>query len=74
MAPANENQPGSSRSFNHCQHRFNGYLRFRPGVVQTERFDVTGDWQGSIWFDHDKQFVKAEYMSNKRKVTVLLDP
>lgn len=43
-------------------------------TIQTERFDITGDWQGSVWFDQDKQFVKAEYLSEKRKVTVVLDP
>jgi hypothetical protein len=43
-------------------------------TIQAERFDFTGDWKGSVWFDHDKQFVKAEYMSNKRLVTVMMDP
>jgi len=43
-------------------------------TIQTERFDFTGDWKGSVWFDHDKQFVKAEYMSDKRLVTVVIDP
>lgn len=49
-------------------------LSWNGKSIQTERFDITGDWQGSIWFDHDKQFMQAEYMSNKRKVTVVLDP
>ncbi len=43
-------------------------------TIQAERFDFTGDWQGSVWFDHDKQFLKAEYVSNKRLVTVVMDP
>lgn len=43
-------------------------------TIQTERFDFTGDWQGSVWFDQDKQFVKAEYVTNKRHVTVVIDP
>jgi len=46
----------------------------RGESIQTERFDITGDWKGSVWFDHNKQFVKAQYMSDKRLVTVLMDP
>lgn len=49
-------------------------LSWNGETIQTERFDITGDWQGSVWFDRDKRFMKAEYLSNKRKVTVVLDP
>lgn len=42
--------------------------------IKAERFDFSGDWQGSVWFDHNKQFVKAEYVSNKRLITVVMDP
>ncbi len=43
-------------------------------TVQTYRFDFSGDWQGSVWFDHNKQFVKAEYLSEKRLISVVMDP
>jgi len=43
-------------------------------TTQALRFDFTGDWQGSVWFDHNKQFVKAEYLSDKRLITVVMDP
>ena len=43
-------------------------------TIEAERFDFIGDWKGSIWFDRDRQFLKAEYVSNKRLVTVLIDP
>jgi len=49
-------------------------LPWNGKTIRTERFDFTGDWEGSVWFDQDKQFVKAEYLSDKRKVTILLDP
>jgi hypothetical protein len=42
--------------------------------IPTERFDFAGDWKGSVWFDDDKQFVKAEYKSKGRTVIVLMDP
>lgn len=42
--------------------------------VETERFDFTGEWQGSVWFNHDKDFVKAQYQSGGRQVTVVMDP
>lgn len=42
--------------------------------VETERFDFTGDWEGSVWFNHDKDFVKAQYKSGGREVTVVMDP
>ena len=49
-------------------------IDWNGGKVDTERFDFTGDWKGSVWFDQDRQFIKAQYTSNKRLVTVLLDP
>lgn len=38
-----------------------------------ERFDFTGDWQASLWFDQDKQLLKLEYEVDGRKVLVTLD-
>lgn len=43
-------------------------------TIEAERFDFTGDWEGSVWFNADKDFVKAQYLSQKRKVTVVMDP
>jgi len=43
-------------------------------TIAAERFDFVGDWKGSVWFDRDRQFLKAEYVSNKRLVTVVVDP
>jgi hypothetical protein len=42
--------------------------------LETERFDFAGGWEGSVWFDADKNFVKARYESNKRQVIVEMDP
>lgn len=43
-------------------------------AIATSRFDFTGDWQGTVWFDQDRQFVKAAYQVDGRDVTVTLDP
>jgi Family of unknown function (DUF6134) len=38
-----------------------------------ERFDFTGDWQASLWFDQDRQLLKLEYKIDGRDVVVTLD-
>ena len=39
-----------------------------------ERVGFSGDWRGSVWYDRDKQFLKAEYMSDGRLIVVVMDP
>lgn len=43
-------------------------------TVAADRFDFTGDWQGAVWFDQDRNFLRAEYQVEKRAVVVTLDP
>ncbi|MDN5849376.1 MAG: DUF6134 family protein [Nitrococcus sp.] len=38
-----------------------------------ERFDFTGDWRASLWFDQDQQLLKLEYKIKGRDVVVALD-
>lgn len=38
-----------------------------------ERFDFTGDWKASLWFDQDRQLLKFEYQVEGRDVVVTLD-
>jgi hypothetical protein len=38
-----------------------------------ERFDFSGDWQASLWFDQDKQLLKLSYKVDGRDVLVTLD-
>ena len=42
-------------------------------AIDAERFDFTGDWQASLWFDHDQQLLKLEYKIDGRDVVVTLD-
>lgn len=42
--------------------------------IPATRFDFSGDWEGKVWFDRNKQFVKAEYETSGRLVTVVMDP
>jgi hypothetical protein len=39
----------------------------------TERFDLTGDWHASLWFNQDKLLVQFEYQVDSHKVSVTLD-
>jgi Family of unknown function (DUF6134) len=39
----------------------------------SERFDFTGDWQASLWFDQNQQLLKLEYKIKDRDVVVTLD-
>lgn len=39
----------------------------------TERFDLSGDWQASLWYNQDKLLVQLEYQVDKHKVSVQLD-
>ncbi len=41
--------------------------------IDAERFDFSGDWQASLWFDQDQQLVKFEYKVQGRDVVVTLD-
>ena len=43
-------------------------------TIRAKRFDFTGDWEGSVWFDAEEIFVKAEYKDDDRLVTVVMDP
>jgi hypothetical protein len=41
--------------------------------IPTERFDFSGDWRASIWFDQSKTLVQFTYAVDKHKVRVELD-
>ena len=42
-------------------------------TFDAERFDFTGDWQASVWFDQNRQLLKFEYKIEGRDVVVTLD-
>lgn len=42
--------------------------------VPASRFTFSGDWQGTVWFDPDEVFLRAEYEVEGRAVVVSLDP
>lgn len=43
-------------------------------TVPTERVDIRGDFTATVWFDDQQQFVKAEYVIDKRKIEAIRDP
>jgi hypothetical protein len=48
-------------------------LKVGKKSVPTERFDFSGDWKASIWFDQSKTLVRFTYWVDKHKVTVEID-
>ena len=49
-------------------------LSMHGDAVAAERFDFTGDWQGTVWFDQNRKFLRAEYQVEDRDVVVTVDP
>jgi Family of unknown function (DUF6134) len=41
--------------------------------IPASRFDFSGEWQASIWFDQDKKLLKMHYKAEGREVVVTLD-
>jgi hypothetical protein len=48
-------------------------LKLGKKSIPTERFDFSGDWKASIWFDQSKTLVQFTYNVDKHKVRVELD-
>jgi hypothetical protein len=51
----------------------NETIKVNKVATPTERFDLTGDWQASLWFNQDKFLVQFEYQVDSHKVSVRLD-
>ena len=43
-------------------------------TVPLQRFDFTGDWEATVWYDMDNTFDGAKYKSEGKTVTIRLDP
>ena len=43
-------------------------------TIVLDRFDFTGEWSASIWFDEDKTIAQAKYKSEGKTVQIILDP
>jgi len=41
--------------------------------IDAERFDFTGGWQATLWFDQDRQLLKLKYEVEGRDVIATLD-
>lgn len=48
-------------------------LELHGKKVQTERFQFTGDWKAVLWYDPDKQIVKARLNTAGREVDIVID-
>ncbi len=48
-------------------------IKVNKVATPTERFDITGDWQASLWFNQDKVLVQFAYEVERHKVLVQLE-
>jgi hypothetical protein len=48
-------------------------LTLNQRTIPTERFDFSGDWTASIWFDQNKMLVQFQYSVEGHQVRVQLD-
>ncbi len=48
-------------------------VRIGKEDIAAEKFEFSGDWKATIWFDLNKQFLKWQYKVKGRTVIVLLD-
>lgn len=42
--------------------------------IPANRFDFSGEWQASIWFDQNRQLLKMHYNVQGREIIVAIDP
>jgi hypothetical protein len=42
--------------------------------IPASRFDFSGEWQASIWFDQNRQLLKMNYNAEGRDIVVIMDP
>ena len=42
--------------------------------IPASRFDFSGDWQASIWFDQNRQLLKMSYKAEGRDIVIVMDP
>jgi hypothetical protein len=48
-------------------------LKLGKRKIPTERFDFSGDWKATAWFDQDKTLVQFKYKVDSHEVRVELD-
>ena len=41
--------------------------------IAAERFEFSGDWQATVWFDRNRQLVQFRYVVDGHKVVVQLE-
>ena len=42
--------------------------------IPATRFDFSGEWSASIWFDQNEQLLKMKYKTEGREIVVVMDP
>lgn len=47
-------------------------IKTRAGVIQANRYDVTGDLEASLWYDARKRWVKSRFVVGGNTITYVL--
>jgi hypothetical protein len=48
-------------------------LSFDSGSVKTKRFDVSGDWRGTLWYDENNTLVQVDQKIKDHDVRMVID-
>jgi len=48
-------------------------IKIEKKSFDTERFDFTGEWKATLWFDQDRQLLRLKYVVQGRDVIITLD-
>jgi hypothetical protein len=49
-------------------------IKWHGKTITAKRFDFTGEWKGTVWYDSQETFLKAKYESSNHLVGVVMDP
>ena len=41
--------------------------------IPASRFDFSGEWETSVWYDQNKQLLQIKYKIKRREVVVTMD-
>ena len=49
-------------------------LKIGKQSIAAERYDITGELDGALWYSPDKEFLQAQFSKDKYDVTITIDP
>lgn len=49
-------------------------LKIGKESIKAERYDITGDLTGALWYGTDKRFLQARFTKDKYEIQITIDP